>query len=222
MLDSNIKVPKSTSGSPGPITVHKKSSGTGKCQVVPALTVRANVTPSAPAPAISVPALNVRKIFSSPFPLAVDKHVSELYPQAKSGSVDDWNMPPPATRDPRMIRSAPASPTDALYARNFLQEPKEKKGSLGPIPLIRKRSGSLGNGRSVKFAPRPVVREDEEEEESLIAVELGSSGETDPSAFTTPRGRVRSLSCHVLSSSPSIQDCDTIYEEGGPTSNMEE
>jgi hypothetical protein len=182
---------------------------------------------------------NGRKIFSS-FTLSKDNQVTELFPHyagKRSGSVDDWGMPPPAPRNPHhMSRSAPASPTDGLTSRGPSQQSEGKSGSLSPVPLFRKRSESLGSNvrstsvsnntrttssgeRAVKFAPRPEFLD--ERPDSLVAVELASSVGTDSNIAGTRR--VRSASCHVISSPNPASDCGTIYEEmGASSSRMDE
>ena len=98
-------------------------------------------------------------------------------------------------------------------------------GSVSSIPVFRKRSESLGSNpamggqRGVTFAPRPEFL-NEGADALLVAVELVSNNENSGNDKGSPR-RLRSASCHVLSSPSSsaiASSCGTIYEEVAPSS----
>ena len=208
LLDSNASKNSSQ-------VAHKKGSGNSKCQVFSSFGFKAKIKPSTLS---SKPesASGQRRILSS-FTLSKDSRVA--------ASVDDWDMPPPAPRNRLVSQSAPASPTDC-FTGSPNQEMQRISCSVSPVPLLRKkRSESLGSDliaggeRGVTFAPRPEFLDDDRVD-SLVAVELVSLASSEPTHDSGAPRRLRSASCHVLSSSSSADaTCGTIYEEIGPASS---
>lgn len=222
LLDNNASKTTTTT-TQGNVVVHKKksSSNASKCQIVSSLTVKAKIHP-ATLESQQLEVSDERKIVSS-FTLSPDGKAAELFPApattSKASTVGDWDMPPPAPRNPRKNRSAPSSPRTDQPLQNSLFAGKSKNG----IPLFRKRSESLGDEilsgrRTVSFAPRPEILESQQESESLVAVEFEASDPAMDDVDNTTR-RVRSASCHVLSGQTATDTCGTIYEEVGPASS---
>ena len=175
-----------------PVVAHKKSSNNSKCQIMSAKPSRVAAAP---------PERTVLKSFT----LTADNKSAKF-----SG---DWDMPPPAPR-PRLSQSAPASPLGDCD-RQELRGKSELQ--LKPMPLLRKRSGSVGcdpERRAVSFAARP---EFFDRRDNLVAVELG---EPNPDLSGSKNRRGRSASCHLITASTSpTETCGTIYEEVGPAAS---
>lgn len=213
LLDSNASKSSSSQG----VVAHKKGSGNSKCQIFSSLGFKAKIKPSSLSSKPESAAVQ-RRILSS-FSLTQDRIAAT--------SAEDWDMPPPAPRDPSESQSLPASPTDGFLpgVSSYQALEQTTRSKVSSIPMLRKRSESLGSDvltgggghRGVTFAPRPEFL-DEHNEDSLVAVELASA-ELLENGMSTPR-RLRSASCHVLSSPTTTSlsadtKCGTIMEEIG-------
>ncbi|CAB9505806.1 expressed unknown protein [Seminavis robusta] len=204
-------------------TVHKRSTNGSKCQVAASYTVKAKVN-TGTLSACKPDSAPLKKRILASFTQSNDNNTAEPLSQRKPQPVEDWNMPPPAPRNPRLSQSAPTSPLGGLVkgSATSRQQLKSADGAphLGPIPLLRKRSESMGSDllsgtsgsrRVVSFAPRA------EPASMDVAVELESPGLGEESDdFRGTQSRARSASCHVLSTNQqSGVACGTIYEEIG-------
>lgn len=212
LLDSNMQTPK-------PVVAHKKSSTNSKCQIMSSFAGKTGRVAAAQPQRLECGS-GPKKILAS-FTLSADSKSAKFLPlSSESGPAGEWEMPPPAPR-PQLSKSAPASPLGNCDR----QELKGASGTLKAMPLLRRRSGSLGcdpGRRAVSFAATPEFFDRPEcDSNNLVTVEIGESGQD----LTTSKGRRgRSASCHLLTSSSSpTETCGTIYEEIGPaTSCMDE